>query len=103
MSGSGRAPNYPCSPSADPHLQWLEIRFILIWIVWNLESDTGFLFLVTTQAKHPSEIILGFFRYFENFSVVARSLEMCTVCDNRLISYYMGLITQMVKIVTNHI
>uniref|UniRef100_A0A2H1VRZ2 SFRICE_024126 n=1 Tax=Spodoptera frugiperda TaxID=7108 RepID=A0A2H1VRZ2_SPOFR len=40
------------------------------------------------------KVLLGF---FENFSVVAQSLDLYPVYGKKLVPYYMGLITQMVK------
>ncbi|KAF9796195.1 hypothetical protein SFRURICE_010204 [Spodoptera frugiperda] len=43
------------------------------------------------------KVLLGIFRIFDNFSVVARGLEFCPVYGNRLTLYYMGLITPMIE------
>ncbi|KAF9799038.1 hypothetical protein SFRURICE_017753 [Spodoptera frugiperda] len=47
---------------------------------------------VSGSIPGSGEVLLGFFRFFENFSVVARSQEMCPAYGN------MGLTTLIVKV-----
>uniref|UniRef100_A0A2H1VER7 SFRICE_019914 n=1 Tax=Spodoptera frugiperda TaxID=7108 RepID=A0A2H1VER7_SPOFR len=49
---------------------------------------------VSGSIPESSEVLLDFFRYFENFSVVARSLEMCP-CPGRKLSINSGSLLEM--------
>ncbi|KAF9798970.1 hypothetical protein SFRURICE_011609 [Spodoptera frugiperda] len=111
-------PHQPCSRTKIILKYWTRILLSNLYIVMSPENNNNSSSLfpskiidylvgrVVTSATAEqgvsysnlgsAGVLLGF---FENFSVVARSLELCPIYGSRFTPYYMGLLTQMTKIV----
>ncbi|KAF9814201.1 hypothetical protein SFRURICE_018101 [Spodoptera frugiperda] len=77
----------------------IEIRFnqLIRLPCWSSGCKYDCWTWVSGSIPESCKVLLCFFPFFENFSVVARSLELCPVYSNSFTLSYMGLITHKVK------